>query len=132
MYVSNFTDEIDNFFGSVLLFFKGWQFFLCFDESFQIITSAVKTKDLSGCMFQFYFMVCNLLLLLLILHGAQRMKKLTFHMFTFAMVYSIAKTKIQISQLLIFPFPTITWMELVSYSDEKSIWLHVRILIYFQ
>ena len=72
--IFNFTEEIDNVFGSVLLLFIGRQFFLCFDNSFQIIISAVQTKDISSCMFEFSFIGNNTLLLLLIIYGAQRMK----------------------------------------------------------
>ena len=94
--ISNFTDEIDNFFKSFLLFFIGRQFFLCFDKSFQIITSAVKTKDLSDCMFQFYFIVCNLLLLLLIINGAQRMKnKVSWHFICLLLQWFIPLQKLK-------------------------------------
>ena len=72
--IFNFTEEINNIFGSILLLFIGRQFFLCFDKSFQIIMSAVQKKNLSGCTFEFAFIFNNMLVLLLIMYGAQRMK----------------------------------------------------------
>ena len=71
--IFNFTDEINNFFGSVLLLFIGRQFFLCFDNPFQIMMSAFQTKNLSGCTFELSFIANNLFLLSLIIYRAQRM-----------------------------------------------------------
>ena len=68
------TKKIDNCFGSVLVYFIGRQFFLCFQNLFQIIMTFVYKESLSDCLYELSYIFNNTLLLLMIIYGAQRMK----------------------------------------------------------
>ena len=73
--IINFVEEIDNFFGSVLLVYTGQLFFLGFQNSFQVIMSAVAKENLLNCVYPVSYIVKNVSILLLVIYGAQRMKK---------------------------------------------------------